>query len=92
MVDSVWSPGYDAVIEAVVGMRERAGLTQRELAARIGREQSFVGRIEIRQRRVDLVEFVWIARCCGHDAQQEVAQLTTAVLKAVPPQRRPPPP
>lgn len=84
MVDSVWSKGYDAVIEAVVSMREEAGLTQRQLAERIGREQSFVGRIETRQRRIDLVEFVWICRCCGFDGEQELAKVTKKVLGLIP--------
>ncbi len=84
MVESVWSKGYDAVIEAVVAMREEAGLTQRELAQRIGREQSFIGWIETRQRRVDLVEFIWIARCCGFDGKKELAKVTDQVLDLIP--------
>ena len=62
----------------------QAGLTQRELAERIGREQSFIGRIETRQRRVDLVEFVWIARCCGFDGEKELAKVTKRVLGLIP--------
>lgn len=88
MVDSVWTKGYDAVIEAVVSMREDAGLTQRQLAERIGREQSFIGRIETRQRRVDLVEFAWIARCCGFDAEEELAKVTKKILDLIPKKTR----
>ena len=84
MTDSVWTPGYKAVVEAVVSMREEAGLTQRELAERIGREQSFVGRIETRERRIDLVEFVWICRCCGFDGEKELAKVTKQVLELIP--------
>lgn len=65
-------------------MRTEAGLTQRELAERLGREQSFVGRIETRQRRVDLVEFCWIARCCGFDGKAELAKVTDQVLDLIP--------
>ena len=84
MVDSVWSSGYAAVVKAVVDMREEAGLTQRELAERIGREQSFVGRIETRERRIDLVEFVRICRCCGLDGEKELAKVTKQVLELIP--------
>ena len=90
MVDSVWSKGYDAVIEAVVFMRKEAGFTQRALAERIGREQSFIGRIETRQRRVDLVEFIWIARCCGFDGEEELAKVTGKVLNLIPKKPRRP--
>ena len=84
MTESVWSPGYQAIVEAVIAMREEAGLTQRELAQRIGREQSFVGRIETRERRIDLVEFVWICRCCGFDGEKELAKVTKQILKQIP--------
>jgi transcriptional regulator with XRE-family HTH domain len=84
MVDSQWSPGYDKVLEAVVDMRTRAGLTQRELAEKVGREQSFIGRIETRQRRIDLVEFIWIARCCGLDPEQEVAAIVKHISRSLP--------
>ena len=84
MTDSTWTKSYDAVIEAVVNMRTEAGLTQRQLAERLGREQSFVGRIETRQRRVDLVEFCWICRCCGADGEDELAKVTKQVLAAIP--------
>ena len=84
MVDSMWSSGYEKVVEAVVDMRQRAGLTQRQLAQRLGREQSFVGRIETNQRRVDLVEFVWIAKCCGHNPKQEVDAIINAIARTLP--------
>ena len=84
MTDSVWTPGYEAVVKAVISMREEAGLTQRELADRIGREQSFVGRIETRERRIDLVEFVWICRCCGVDSETELAKVTKQGLDQIP--------
>ena len=80
----MWSSGYSAIIKSVVAMREEAGLTQRELAARIGREQSFIARIETRQRRIDLVEFCWWARCCGFDGEEELAKVTKEILKLIP--------
>lgn len=45
-------------------LREEAGLTQRELAARIGQTQWWVYRSEIGSRRVDVAEFLeWCAGC-----------------------------
>lgn len=80
----MFSGGYSVVIEALVAMREEAGLTQRQLAEKMGREQSFIGRIETRQRRIDIVEFCWWARCCGLDGEEELAEVTRAILKAIP--------
>ena len=36
--------------------RERAGLTQYALAERLGRSQSYVGKCEMGERRLDLVQ------------------------------------
>lgn len=48
-------------------LREGAGLTQRELGKRLKRPQSWVYNCETANRRVDLVEFIAWARCCGLD-------------------------
>ncbi len=48
-------------------MRKTAGLTQRELAKRLNREHSFVSRIELGERRLDIVEFYWLCRACDQD-------------------------
>ena len=47
--------------------RQTAGLTQRELAAKIRRPNSFVWKIEAGERRVDVLEFIEIARALGTD-------------------------
>jgi transcriptional regulator with XRE-family HTH domain len=39
-----------------VELRSKADMTQRELARRLGREHSFVSRIELGERRLDVVE------------------------------------
>ena len=53
--------GHRALIALLVSTREAAGLTQRDLAARLKRPHSFVGRIEAGERRVDVIEFIEIA-------------------------------
>lgn len=84
MVASMFTAAHRLIVEAVVRLRRTAGLTQRQLAARLGREQSYVGRIETGQRRVDLVELVQICDACGADPLAEVARLTREVARSVP--------
>ncbi|HEX3666841.1 MAG TPA: helix-turn-helix transcriptional regulator [Rhizomicrobium sp.] len=48
--------------------RKKAGVTQVELAKRLGKPQSFVSSYESGQRRVDLLEFASIVRAIGGDA------------------------
>ena len=53
--------------ELMVDARRRAGLTQRALAARLNKPQSFVAKYETGERRLDLIEFVTVARAVGED-------------------------
>jgi transcriptional regulator with XRE-family HTH domain len=63
----VTSPAYKTAVAILVEARTRAGLTQRELAVRLKRPPSFVAKIEIGERRLDLIEFIAIARALGED-------------------------
>jgi transcriptional regulator with XRE-family HTH domain len=59
---SVHSPDQTAFCELMVAARKAAGLTQHALAFRLKKPQSFVAKYEGGERRIDVVEFVAIAR------------------------------
>jgi transcriptional regulator with XRE-family HTH domain len=61
----VTSPAYRTVVERLRDARTAAGLTQRDLAARLKKEPSWVAKIELGERRLDIVEFIAIARALG---------------------------
>lgn len=46
-------------------LRDDAAITQRDLATRLERPQSWVHNCETGERRVDVAEFVAWARACG---------------------------
>ena len=75
MEKSTFTPHYGLLRERLIELRGLAELSQRALAVRLGREHSFVGRIETGDRRVDLVEFFWICRACDADPEKEAARL-----------------
>ena len=75
MRKSTHSPEYAEVLKTLVSMRKAAGLTQRELAAKLKREQSFVWRIEKGERRLDVVEFYWVCNALGFDSVDRFSQL-----------------
>jgi transcriptional regulator with XRE-family HTH domain len=66
------------LIDLLVKKREAAGMTQADLAARLGEYQSFVARLESGQRRVDVVEFMEIAEAIGFDAAKAISALKKA--------------
>jgi transcriptional regulator with XRE-family HTH domain len=68
MKESINSPEYQVVLETLLAMRTKAGMTQRDLAKALGREHSFVWRIETGRRRLDVIEFFWLCRTLKQDA------------------------
>ena len=83
MVDSMFTSAFAELVAAVVDMRKKAGLTQRELARRMAREQNFVARVETGQRRLDLIELIQICQACGVSPEQEMQRLTRRIVKLV---------
>jgi transcriptional regulator with XRE-family HTH domain len=65
MARSAFTSDYATVVAAIVEARKAAGVTQVELAARLKKTQSFISKIERRERRIDVLEFVAIARALG---------------------------
>lgn len=62
----------------LVRARMEAGLTQVQLAKRLSRPQSFVSKVERGERRLDLVEFLEVARAIGIDPFIFVKELNGA--------------
>ena len=82
MQKSTFSPHYAAFREALFELRKRSGLNQRRLAQKIGREQSFVARVELGERRLDVVEFYWYCLACRTDPVNAAARIMK-MLKGV---------
>lgn len=67
MEKSTHTREYVALRAELRAARERAGLTQRELSARLKVPPSWVAKVEIGERRIDLVEFCWFVAACGEE-------------------------
>ncbi len=67
MPKTIFTGDNRIVVEALKEARLQAGLKQAELAARIGKDQSWVSLVEGSQRRVDVVEFIEIAKALEVD-------------------------
>jgi len=67
MEKSTHTPEYKALRSELRVGRENAGLSQRQLAARLKVPHSWVAKIESGERRIDLVEFTWFMTACGID-------------------------
>ncbi len=73
----VWvSPEEHRIVGTVLAeFRTRAGLRQQDLAAKLGKPQSFVSAYESGQRRIDVLELTRIASAMGVDARDVFAEI-----------------
>lgn len=62
---SIHTSDYEVFLRLLRRVRAEAGLTQAELAQRLGQTQSFVSKVERGERRLDVVELRWWCRAMG---------------------------
>lgn len=62
-----FSAAYPTFIEVLAAARKAAGMTQTEVAEKIGRRQTHISIIETGVRQLDPVEFCAIAKAMGYD-------------------------
>jgi transcriptional regulator with XRE-family HTH domain len=58
-------PRYIDLIDALKQHRKDNGLTQEDVAAALGKPQSYVAKIERRERRLDILEFLDLCAALG---------------------------
>ena len=75
MTTSVFGARYARLRQVLVDARKRSGLTQVELATKLGRPQSFVSKVESGERRIDVVEMLQYAEAVGADPAQVVREV-----------------
>lgn len=67
---STYTAEYQALISKLAKARKVAGITQAQLAAKLGKPQSYISKIENGERRLDVVEFLEIAKLIGIEATE----------------------
>ncbi|MBT9444554.1 MAG: helix-turn-helix transcriptional regulator [Hyphomonadaceae bacterium] len=80
MPKTVFTGAHRHLVEVLVEARDKAGLTQVELAEKVGKNQKFISLIERSQRRVDVLEFYVLAKAMGADP----VKLYAEVVKRLP--------
>jgi transcriptional regulator with XRE-family HTH domain len=63
------------LITFLIEHRKAAGMTQTQLADRLGKSRSFISRLESGRRRVYVVELLQLAEVLGFDAGKVVGAL-----------------
>lgn len=66
---------YERFRVLITEARKSAGMTQVELAARLKQHQSYVSKYESGVRRLDVVEYLQVAKAVGFDPAELIRKL-----------------
>lgn len=75
MIKGVHDQRYKRLIEQLATERRQAGLSQDEIARRLGVRQQLVSKYESGERRLDVIEFLDAARAIGIDGMALLRRL-----------------
>jgi transcriptional regulator with XRE-family HTH domain len=67
MRKSIYTAEYAALRAELKTSRQKAGLSQRQLAEQLKVPHSWVAKVESGERRIDVVECTWFLTACGVD-------------------------
>jgi transcriptional regulator with XRE-family HTH domain len=72
---SVFTRRYKLLLSTLISLRESRGLSQRQLAKKLKKPQSFVSKYERGERRLDVVELLDITKALATDAHKLIDDL-----------------
>ncbi|GBO48499.1 helix-turn-helix domain-containing protein [Pectobacterium versatile] len=73
---SIYSDEYQSIIKALREARIAKCITQEHLAHALNRPQSFIAKVENGERRLDIVEFIHIARLLAVDPSAIIEKIS----------------
>lgn len=79
----VVSADYRAAVSTIGELRKSLGVSQRELARRLDKPPSFVNKIELFERRMDILEFIAIAQALEIAPEKLMASLVAKVGRPI---------
>lgn len=80
---STFTDAYSALVSRLVDLRKQHGLTQVEVARRIGKPQQFVSVYERRIRRLDAIELYAVVKAIGGDPEAFVREIYRSLPEQV---------
>lgn len=54
----IYHPKYTLLIGKLIDARKKMGMTQANLAKKLGKHQSYVAKVESCERKLDVIEFI----------------------------------
>ncbi len=64
---SIYTQEYKFMLEWLAKQRQLAGISQQQLAEKLGKPQSYVSKFENSERRLDIIELIEICQAINSD-------------------------
>ncbi len=81
---TIFSDDQERLVTLLREVRQEAGLRQVDLAARLGVPQSFVSKVELGERRLDVLELRRVCLAVGMSLEEFVRRLETRLREGGP--------
>ncbi|MGA9767897.1 MAG: helix-turn-helix transcriptional regulator [Blastocatellia bacterium] len=78
MTKSVFTKRYALFLSILVSLRQDKGVSQHQLAKKLKKPQSYVSKYERGERRLDVVEFLDIAKALGADEHEIIRKVAAS--------------
>lgn len=75
MAGTVHTEAYLKLLHALVKVRRSAGLSQAQLAQRLDKPASFVGKYELGERRLDVIELLVVLKALEQEPTEFIQAL-----------------
>jgi transcriptional regulator with XRE-family HTH domain len=75
-VETIYTKCHKQLVAILLAERKKAGIKQIELAKHLGRSQTWVARMENGRRRIDVVEFLLLAKFIGFNPSKIIRRLS----------------
>ncbi|MCL2439353.1 MAG: helix-turn-helix transcriptional regulator [Alphaproteobacteria bacterium] len=72
---TIFNKDYVDLIAEIVKIRKSKGLSQKDLALKLDVDTCYIGRMEIRERRLDLIELIAILKALGVSKREILAMV-----------------
>jgi len=74
---SLRSPAQSVLVREIKSARQKAGMSQQQVADQLGVPQSFVAKIELGERRIDVVEFLRVMKVVNGSWKEVLKRVET---------------